>query len=62
MVLLLYRLCGGVQGLLELLSTISFARFARFSYTVGMASLALLTSHRMTTQCLFIIEVIKLSG
>ncbi len=32
------------------------------SATVGMASLALLTSHRTATQCLFIIEVIKLSG
>ncbi len=34
---------------------------ARFSY-MDVASLTLLASHRMATQCLVIIEVIKLSG
>ncbi len=32
-----------------------------FSYTAGVASLAPLASHRTATQCLSIIEVIKLS-
>ncbi len=32
------------------------------SATAGMALLAPLASHRTATQCLFIIEVIKLSG
>ncbi len=43
--------CRGVQELVALLA----------SATVGVDLLAPLASHRMTTQCLSIIEVIKLS-